>query len=402
MTQLSKPVSPREVYINEQKSQFGERRDGFYKAHSDRGLIDSVHTAVSKLQVVSTEEVRRFLLIGNERAVGLVKEYETNFGSRLHGPEWAGGYARGIKECVDARVITTTIFDYMRRTIVHERTAGIGVRSGHVFRQLSADGIGYVLAHTGCGGEKVAHQAQNGGFDAQNMHLRDAHIDRIIESIPAGIGRIKDPHQRSKANAIIQAHIATLLLQEEGSGNHVYPAMLKWDDSGTSIEVLWLSDVHSVEHPSIHNIRSSTKILWECAVDLAITSKDHYALAAFYYDPYRLGRINSPHAIFDLLPNMGFAVTENFSQVESGGSLSGSAVGSLRYAVSHADTGHVNGVGGIGGNKTIVILDTSADVLRKVKQLLCESTPELRDQTRNGDTILLALYDPATKKVSFI
>lgn len=399
MTQY-KALDKRSSRIREEKRRFAERRFDFYKRHADSGFIDFFERGVSNREPLPIDAVKRRLVLGNERIVILINDMLTELG-KLEDPQ-PGTYSRAMKECVDARKMLTTALDLLMRRTIHERTAAAIVRRGHIFTVMNEDGVGFLFTHFGCGGEAVAHNFHTGAYNngGERLVRDDPHMRSIVDSIPRGIASIRDPVARSEANARLQAMVAHEIVMAEGLGNLIHPAMITWEN-WPEVDVKWLSKTRFPEQPWINTVRENAQALWTIAATLGRTPEKQYSHTAFYYDPFRLGRINDPRAVFDLLPNEGFCVTESFKDVANGGQLSGSAVGSLRYAVSHGGEGHVLGVGTENGTRHIAILDPDVGTLHAVKEALLRSSKELADLTSNGKTITLIRYDLDTKRIEF-
>jgi carbonic anhydrase len=375
-------LSKQAEWVAKQRQDDRGRRSDYYR-HAG-GLTEEVYSIARAGDVVPISMALKFLELSNLRAAKLFHAFTDQFGA-LPSAATRSGYDMALKDCVDARSAVLSPFDYMLRTVLEERTAAVGVRSGHVFRLLHSNGRGFVLTHTGCGGEKVAHDAVCGKSDGTPI---DGHIARIVETVPAGVARIDDAERRSVLNAKVQAFMAREMLVAEDVNRSIDAAMLHWD---TNMD----SAVHWLANPSAPH---------EWAKDMQTTARDgvymirefnaaqlstHWALASFFYDATQMP-VSSMHALFDLHQNMGFCVTANFGK-ESGESFAGSAVGSLRYAISHGGEGHVNGIGhNKGASRLIIVPGCGAADLAEVKAQLIASSPELRDLTRGGETIIRA------------
>ena len=399
--------NPKLSAIGELRANFVSMREEFYRGHQASGFIEGLRTAVSTLEPISIDQARKVLLIGNERFVGVVNGFTERFGdgrAGLYDPH-PFDFRIAIKECVDARAVSTSVVDFLTIPMIHERTAAAVVRNGFVFKVLNDFGIGFVITHSECGGEAVAHNFYTGGMRdeiTKNPEFLGKHIEAIIDAVPAGIARILDPVERCKANARIQTVVAAEILTSEQHPAPVYPLMLVWK-GWPAVELLWLSRSHSREAAGVSTIRSTIETIWSISRNIGITPQKQFALAAVYYDPFRLGRFNDPRVIFDLLPNSGFCVTEDFrGVVDNNLSLSPSAIGSLRYAISHNGDGHVHGIGTENGTRHIVILDPEVATLHAVKAALLKSSVELDELTKNGETISLARYDLTTRRVEFV
>ncbi|HSB47014.1 MAG TPA: hypothetical protein VLD37_03300 [Candidatus Bilamarchaeum sp.] len=412
----------RRQYFEKERKEYPYRRIDFYKVHANWGLVDSIQRVIAARQMPEMGDLKSYLLTGNERAAKIVAEYTAQFG-KLTAPR-PGGYMIVEKECVDARAATAVIFDMLDLPRIHERTAGAVVRKGPAFFALHPSlGRGYVKTHFACGGEDVAHKHYI--TPPRERGQVDEHVQSIVDSIPYATASITDPVLRCKQNARIQAENASGLLNSGKNGtrpkmgNEVHPVMVTWEAWGKgengktiagadAVDVLWCSRTQADEDQLVTQMRQNFKTLWAIAADLGRSPVKNGSQAAQYshtivfYDPFRLGVVNNPRAIFDQLPNEMFCVTEDFRDRKlNNGSLSSTALGSLRYA-GFLGGGHVCGVGGNGGSRHILILDPDPATMLKVKEKLLASSQDIRDLTRNGETITLAKYDIDTARVEFI
>lgn len=377
--------NPRVQWIREERRIFADKRADFYRAHLKSGLVEEVQGAIAKRDSPPLPQVLDYLLVGNQRSAGIVNSFEASFG-KLKKPE-PGEYHIGRKGCVDSRAQDEIVLDLIQHMRIHERTAASVVRRGFVFLVLEpVVGVGFVVTHSGCGGEQLAYDCHS----AHNVATLDAHARSIVESIPPGIATIKDPILRSKANARVQAAVASGIVQNTGLSNEVHPVMITWQN-WPDVDAVWCSSGH--ENRAVTQMRENFKLLWKIAKELGRSPENQFAHTIVYYDPYRLGRINNPRAIFDSLPNELFCVTENFNL--DAVDLSASAVGSVRYA-GFLDGGHVLGVGKGNGNRHVMILDPDPAVMAAVKQKLLASSPDLTELTRGGETITQAKYNVDT------
>ncbi|GEM_PF-1029465 len=407
MNSYRKGRDPRAIAVERERTEFADKRRAFYKAHREQGLVREINSAISRLEPVPIGMVLRYLAVGNERTVSLISEYETAF-RRLHDPfpgdktPYSGDYMVAIKGCPDARMVRITLPDILSGPVIEETTAAVIINTAYLFYTLREVGVGFVMTHTDCGGEKFAHEFHTGKFKGK----LDAHTEPIVFGVSRGIAKFDDPHERAMSNARVQTQIAIEKLGYDRVGNPVYPIMYDWSGlpKVEEVDVLWLSNPG--EHPLVRNLRSNAKTVYGIAEELGYIPKqsklEQTAIAAVISDPYRCGRFNSPHVIFDSLPNHVFWVTEDFSQENIRNGLSPSAVGSLRYAVSHGGEGHVHGIGRENGTRHVIILDPDPEVLNGVKEALLRSCSELKELTRNGDTITLARYDLETRRVEFL
>jgi hypothetical protein len=391
---MKRQNNPRLEYIDAGRANFAEQRRGFYLSH--RGLVNELQKGISTLVPIYIPDVRKLLLIGNQRTAEIIGGFFDTI-HKLKDPQ-PGEYMLSIKECTDARAVCGTVYSYFRRTMIHERTAGASVRNGHVFSLLNTEfGIGVIVSHFACGGENVANRHHTGQIDGYS----DLSIRGIVEAVPAGIARIPDPILRTKCNCRSQVATVDGILESIGMGNSIYPTMLTWEN-WPKINLLWLGVNQSRTPELVNRLEASAQTLWGVALELGRSPKEQYAHTIAFYDPTRLGRFNDPRVIFDSLPNEMFCVTENFDGFENGSTeLSNSALGSLRYA-GFLNGGHVFGVGHRDGTRHVLIIDTDASVVRKVKNALLASSEDIRDLTCNGETITMAVYNLETHLVTFI
>lgn len=412
MSHRSRRIVTPAQYIANQRRVFAERRANDWRGKG--ALLDEVYDAMRGRAPLPIPTVIRFLSLGNERIAALIREFEAN-GWRVPKPSLREGYDLAIKDCVDARSVLLTYLDYLTKTVLEERTAGIGLRSAHAFRHQKESGRGIVVAHTSCGGEKVAHDAVCGVFDGEEKaKLRDAHVNRIIESIAAIVARMNNPYDRAVANAVAQAFLAQLVLGLEGMYRTIDPLMLDWGNR--EMELQWLPREllkrnHALtrlfgghltrrqEPRSAKELQENVRIFARIMEEADITLTDHCAVAAFMSDSTRMPI--GIHALFDLIPNMGFWVTANFGEVLRGQDLSGSAMASMRYAISHGGQGHVYGIGTEKGNRLIVLVDPEVSTLDSIKAALLRND-ELKNLTNGGETIVLAKYDSRSHGIIFL
>lgn len=350
--------------------------------------------------------VRKYLSEGNRILVERIKEHETTHGlitdPRNESTDGKLGFDVAIKQCVDSRAISTDLEFLLRFRTIHERTAGNIVRTGHVFKVLGPEGVGFVEGHTCCGAVGAAHQFHSGNFDANP----DTDLLRILSSIPAAVATVSNETARIEANARVQRLNAEIRLDEYGRRNTIVATVLDWDNGA---KIIRLKD--SLPMAIVKAMQDAAEGMFGFARAEGMSFEKQYAHTVFMYDPYRLGRLNDPRIIFGLLPNEAFCVTFDFRRLLNGNGkdgenghrlLSRTGLGSVKYAAFHQG-GHVLGVGGPTGTRHICVLDPDEAVLHRVKKALTSNChPEILGLTRNGETISLCLYDPKTKTAEFI
>jgi hypothetical protein len=413
-------ANPRVQYLAEERRIFADKRCDFYSKHGKKGLVEDVQTLISSRSNPDISSLKEYLLVSNERTAAIIADFSARFG-KLVAP-LPGEYMIAEKECVDSRAATMLIPDLLELPRIHERTAAAVVRKGPAFFTLHKSlGRGYVKTHFACGGEDVAYKVHTG----KDLVNQDENVRSIVESIPYATACIEDPVLRCKQNARIQAENASGLLasgkdgKKEKMSNEIHPVMITWENWGKTsegkvlvgadgVDVLWCSRTQADEDHLVAQMRQNFKTLWAIAAELGRTPlrqddlAAHYSHTIVFYDPFRLGLANNPRVIFDMLPNEMFCVTEDFREKKlNNGSLSSTALGSLRYA-GFLGGGHVGGVGGSNGSRHIMILDPDPPTMRKAKEKLLQSSQDIRDLTRNGETISMAKYDIETGLVEFI
>lgn len=384
-------------YLDEQRRQFVERRGGFYHRHPEHGLIGEVQRSIANREAPDIATLKRYFAIGLERTRGIIADFEGRFGRR-DDPE-TGDYGRAIKECVDSRPMVTTILDLLGRTHIHERTAGSVVRRGHIFKVLDPDGIGVVMAHSRCGGDQVAHDYHSGRLKGDGDPVFD-HIRSIADAIPRDVA-LKEGMERTRGNAHAQIERAVDILDKAERGNSVYPILFHVPEGTEDPRVEWLSESQKRPIEWVKQMDANARMLWRIACELGRTAEHQFAVAILFYDPYRMGRFDDPRSLLDMLPNEGFCPTENFRGLMEGQGLSNSAVVSLRYA-GFLNGGHVTGVGGPRGNRLVIVIDPDPAVTIEVEKALLASAPDIRDLSRNGETIVRARYDLQTRDIEFL
>ena len=304
-------------------------------------------------------------------------------------------YQLAMKQCTDARQVTIDLDFLMDVLTIHERTAGNIVRSGKVFLSLAETGSAIVEGHYQCGATGVAHKLRDA--DLPNI---DENILRILTAISPYVRNIGESAARDRENAIDQAGRVRRILRINGLSNQVFSGFYTWENGENGPFYDWL------EAPG----NGIGKMLEESSVRLTRHSlaegrnfDTQYAAITMMYDPYRLGRINDPRAIFDALVNEMFCVTFDFRRMEEGNvrNLSRTALGSVKYA-NFDQGGHVNGVGGVGGTHALGIIDTDEGIIERAKKYLLDTFKEIKNLTGNGKAIIPIKYDPQTGKAQFL
>jgi len=315
------------------------------------------------------------------------------------GNRW--NYEIAMKQCTDARQVTTDLGMLLRYIMIHERTAGNVVRKGEVFKNLSVFGIGIVEGHYKCGATGVAYKYRD--VDAPDI---DKNILRILSAISPYVRDIADTAERDRENAVDQANRVRMILRRASMSNKVYPGFFTWENgSGRNYE--WLGE--EMPDPRFHQLFSETAgRMTDYAYAEGRDFDSQYASITMIYDPFRLGRINDPRAIFDALGNEMFCVTFDLRRlmrdVDGLGDplpLSRTGMGSVLYA-NFDQGGHVSGVGGVNGTHAIGILDPDDRVIEKTRAYLLDNFPEIKNLTNNGDSIFSIRYDPASARAVFL
>ena len=378
------------------RERFVDHRRRFNAEPAYSGLIREVGQAIANQEAPPIELLIRNLIVGNAMIRAFIAMYEDEHG-RLPDPK-KGEYDIVVKQCVDTRPMSRTIVDFLESTTLHERTAGAIVRKGMLLTMLKMGGTAFVETHQSCGAEAVAHDYHTGKFNGS----KDVDITTIITSIPYAVAAEENPDLRCMLNAIAQVHNAEAIIArlsanggEMGYGTPIYPLMNVWSPKP---DMRWVLQGQP-EHPLVAIFRENVKLLQGLAAEGGRTMATQYASHIFAYDPYRLGRFNDPRVMCGVLPNSIFPVTFKFDGILEGAKLSATALGSVKYAGFH-DDGHVKGVGGKNGNRSIIIIDPDPDVMHAVKAAML-TDPVIRELTRNGETIILARYDLTTREFNF-
>ncbi len=388
-------------------------RSGFDLKHVD---------AVARKIPLSRGPLIDYYSQGNSNTGTMVSSFVRENGPVTH----PANYGVGIKSCADARQATHGLSTLLRFDVIHERTAGSVVRSAHFAKHLRPGGFGIVEGHRTCGACAAAHEFEMARLAGHNMDEVPPGILKILMSMPEHVRRIHDPAIRDPENAIAQAFVARRILALNGHAHPIYPAFFDWGNPQTPYR--WLGE-HDHDIP-VEEIRDEFAAPAVRMLNYAFAEgrdlDTQYATMVVMYDPYRLGRINEPHAIMSALGNELFCVTFNFDPFDpvllyapdlgrrSSKSmvdgvvvprLAAAGMGSVLYAAFDKTSngyGHVRGVGGPDGTHIVGILDTSMEVLLGVKDHLLGTYVHINELTNHGATIVLMHYDRDTAKVTFV
>jgi len=365
-----------------------EKMAPWRRANLDRKILDKI----AKQEPLSAGIIKEHYTQANRLFVERVNKHEEKHG-RLADPK-PGEYIIAIKRCTDARQATGSLELYFEVPVIHEHTAGSIVRGGHVFKVLAPEGFGIVEGHFECGAVNVAHLLHADKFKGE----RNENVLRILNSIPAAVAAHEDSSVRDRRNAIHQAAMARYCLEDADMRQPVYPTFFTWENG---IDYQWLNGMPIRTLPS--KIENEIRKLIDYALAEGREFNPQYSTMAVMYDPYRLGRYNDPRIIMDALMNEFFSITFDFRRVLNGERkpLSRTGMGSLIYSNFHDNKGHVKGVGGEGGTGIIGIVDPSEGVLERVKDELLQN-PQIREMTRDGETILPIKYDVDARLIKFV
>lgn len=322
------------------------------------------------------------------------------------------GHAIKHVQCTDSRHVTLHPSRLLESHIIHKRFAGNVTTKGTGLRNVSPGGIIVVEGHEACGACKSAHDYEQSLKPGDTQITMDPAIYRIISSIPTHVRCLSDDDERGKANAVVQAFYAHQILKGlyDKPNVMVCPAFYSWT-SGHK----WLGSTANVDLPPRwfrDNLTTDARVMTGYAIAEGRDFSKQYAALTMLYDPYRLGRVNDPRAIFGSLGNEMFCVTADFRAFDPANAkhihekrLATPTIGSVMYAgydVSGGHFGHVSGVGGSDGTHILGIMDTSKEVIEAVKAYILGYDPAIKELTKNGERILPILYDPATVKATFL
>jgi len=375
--------------LNIPKGKFCEEKTAPWRREGlDRGILKKM----AAQEPLSADIIKEHYIQANRLFVERVNRHEQEKG-RLPDPK-PGEYMMAIKRCTDARQATESLEVFFEVPVIHEHTAGSIVRGGHVFQVLAPEGFGIVEGHYSCGAANVAHQLHADKFHGEH----DENVIRILNSIPAAVAAPEDPSVRDRRNAVHQAAMAKYTLEDSNMKQPVYPTFFTWEHG---VDYQWLNGMPNSWVPSM--LENEVRKMIDYALAEGREFNPQYSTMAVMYDPYRLGRYNDPRITMDALMNEFFSITFDFRRVLNGERkpLSRTGMGSLMYSNFHDGKGHVKGVGGENGTRIVGIVDPSEGVLERVKDELLQ-TPQVREMTRNGETILTIKYDIDTRLIKFV
>jgi hypothetical protein len=353
--------------------------------------------------------LKEYLAYGNASVQGAVAKHVSEKGP-LRPVESKSGYDLKHVQCTDSRQVTLHPNRLLEYHVIHKRFAGNVTTKGTGLKNVSHGGVLIVEGHETCGACKAAHDYEGSLKPGVTSITMDPAIYRIISSIPQHIRCMNDDTERGEANAIVQAFYAKQILSSRYGKQDVLvcPAFYSWTTGHR-----WLGATEGVDLPKAElrtAISGDALMMTGYAIAEGREFSRQYAALTMLYDPYRLGRVNDPRAVFGALGNEMFCVTADFRafQLETKHvhekRIATPALGSVMYAgydASGGHFGHVSGVGGNDGTHILGIMDTSTEVLAGVKEYLL-SQPAIKELTNNGEKILSILYDPATVKATFL
>ncbi|MDD5340655.1 MAG: hypothetical protein PHV13_05425 [Candidatus ainarchaeum sp.] len=352
-----------------------------------------------------------YLSSGNAAIQGVVVAHIAEKGP-LQAVQARSKYDLKYVQCTDSRQVTLHPNRLLEYDILNKRYAGNVTARGTGLRNVRPGGTIIVEGHETCGACKAAHDHQPSLKARDATVTLDHAIYAIISSIPEYVRCMSNDAERGKANAVIQATYAREILKLKYKKDNVAvcPAFYSWT-SGHE----WLGSTAGVDLPldAIRaGISEDARLMTEYALAEGRDFGTQYAALTMLYDPYRLGKVNDPRAVFGALGNEMFCVTSDFRAFQSDAPKQASekriatpALGSVMYAgydSSGGHFGHVSGVGGSDGTHILGIMDTSRDVIENVKAYLLDKFPVIKELTKNGERILPILYDPATVKATFL
>lgn len=366
---------------------------------------NSTLRTIANKQPLGITATREYLLAGNKAVVDVIKNYIKKCGPLVETSP--NTYTVALKQCVDSRAVSADLYFLLSFPVIHERTAGSIVNGGHVFATLAQDGVGFVEGHEKCGAVAAAYEYHKKGING----TPDRDIFRIINAIPELITKTADEDERVVVNSCFQAYKARLIAKLAKRNTMIIPTMLRWSsNSYTSNNKFVKDDVEMGVNGMVQYFNIERELAEAASNSFLFASAEgrtfekQYAHTVFMYDPYRLGRINDPRAIFGLLPNEAFCVTFDFRfdfRKDRGKEpLSRTGMGSVKYA-AFIDGGHVLGVGGNNGTRHIALLDTSEIVLEQGKAFLLANAL-IAEMTENGKTISQIKYNKETGAVEFL
>ncbi len=377
------------------------------------GIPDRFMVQVAEKRPFDVASLKEYLLRSNagvrERIIG---PHISSHGPLVHAgsSDQSGfkGYDFKLHQCTDARHVTVPPQFFLKFSAIHRRTAASVVGNGRGFKDVRAGGAIIAEAHKTCGGTAAAYAFETSPKPPTGRIDMDPNILTLINHIPHNVKRLSDPSVRDRENALTQAFIIRRLLKQLHGRTDisVWPAYYSWE-SGYD----WLGETPS-ERPSpevMQKMRQAARIMTRYALAEGREFETQYAALTMLYDPYRLGRVNDPRAVFGSLGNEMFCVTADFRNVTasqtSNERLSRLSLASLFYAgfdSAGGHHGHVRGVGGSDGTHILGIMDTSREVIGRVKKHLLETFPIINQLTHGGERILSILYDRDTAEAKFV
>lgn len=396
--------------LSEMRSAYATHRARFLDSHND-GVLTEVTASIARQQSLPISLVVKYLQIQNRMVAEFLRDYRDSEGERLQtiNPNSDSKRDFVVKACVDSRAIFQSP-PFLALNLGIERTAGAGVRDGHAFKQLARQGMGLIITHQFCGAEAAAHS-----FHCSGSTAVDPNIGRILDAIPKAVAIHTDPILRSRYNSVIQSVNASSIVALEAQKNgaqvstlpRVYPSMISFtpEPKFELIDPVSPSfNLDGVSHPFLQQVGESVLWLHEEATALGRRMDTQYAHTVVLYDSTR---VRDPRVLFASLSNENFSVTANFDSLIEKAALRGphaksASIGSVEYAISNSNQGHVAGVGKTDGNRFLLIVDTDPHMAQKIKDLLLSNgNQSLRELTKNGETIKIATYDPDTNLIHF-
>ncbi len=386
-----------------------------------KGIPDAFKKQVAGKVSFAVPLLIDYLSSGNKAMQAIVAQHIQRYG-QLEAIKNRSNYDLQLVQCTDSRHATIHPNLLLEsHHIIHKRFAGNVTTKGTGLRNVSASGTIVVEGHEACGACKAAHDHEESLKPGDAKITMDPSIYRIISSIPPHVRNMGDDNERVKANAVVQAFYAHQILSDlyGRPDMKVCPAFYSWT-SGYK----WLGSPKSGNLPPRwfqDGLSSDAQLMTRYAIAEGRKFDTQYAALTMLYDPYRLGRVNDPRAIFGALGNEMFCVTADLRVFDPGFAehllkthhdpqklekrLATPTLGSIMYAgyeVSGGHFGHVSGVGGTSGTHILGIMDASKDVIAAVKSYFLENFPVIKELTENGKRILPILYDPATVKATFL
>ena len=255
-------------------------------------------------------------------------------------------------QCTDSRAVTMNPNRLLQFHVIHKRIAGNVTTKGTGLRSVAPYGTIIVEGHKACGGLAASYDYEKSLRPGDSRITMDPSIYRIISSVPQHVRLMRDDRARGEANAIVQAFYARQILNtdDEAGGAQsrapgpgamqtaaVCPSFYSWT-SGHE----WLGSHPGVDLPrkALRGlIHDDARLMTEYALAEGRDFSRQYTTVTMLYDPYRLGRVNDPRAIFGALGNEMFCVTTDFNAFNPDisahmhkGRIATPALGSVMYA----------------------------------------------------------------------